>query len=129
VHDFLTVGAAAPLQEAAIAGLELPDSYYHGLRDLYTAKRDVFLNHLRATGLPFTEPHGAYYVLMDISSLGFTTDTEAAEWFVREIGVAGVPGSSFFREPEHRFIRFHFAKQVETLNAAGEKLARLKRGR
>ena len=129
VHDFLTVGAAAPLQEAAIAGLELPDSYYHGLRDLYTAKRDVFLNHLRATGLPFTEPQGAYYVLLDISSLGFQTDTEAAEWFVREIGVAGVPGSSFFREPEHRFIRFHFAKQVETLHAAGEKLLKVAQGR
>jgi aminotransferase len=81
------------------------------------------------TGLPFTEPHGAYYVPMDISSLGFATDTEAAEWFVREIGVAGVPGSSFFREPEHRFIRFHCAKQIETLNAAGEKLGRLKKGR
>jgi aminotransferase len=129
VHDFLTVGAAAPLQEAAVAGLELPDSYYHGLRDLYTEKRDVFLNHLRATGLPFTEPHGAYYVLMDISSLGFPTDTEAAEWFVKEIGVAGVPGSSFFREPEHRFIRFHYAKQLETLNAAGEKLLRVRQGR
>lgn len=129
VHDFLTVGAAAPLQEAAVSGLELPDSYYHGLRDLYTAKRDVFLSHLRATGLPFTEPHGAYYVLMDISSLGFPTDTEAAEWFVKEVGVAGVPGSSFFREPEHRFIRFHYAKQLETLNAAGEKLLRVKQGR
>ena len=129
VHDFLTVGAAAPLQEAAVAGLELPDSYYHGLRDLYTGKRDIFLNHLRATGLPFTEPHGAYYVLMDISSLGFPTDTEAAEWFVKEVGVAGVPGSSFFREPEHRFIRFHYAKQAETLNAAGEKLLRVKQGR
>lgn len=129
VHDFLTVGAAAPLQEAAVAGLELPDSYYHGLRDLYTGKRDIFLNHLRATGLPFTEPHGAYYVLMDISSLGFPTDTEAAEWFVKEVGVAGVPGSSFFREPEHRFIRFHYAKQAETLNAAGEKLLRVRQGR
>lgn len=129
VHDFLTVGAAAPLQEAAVAGLELPDSYYHGLQALYTEKRDVFLNHLRATGLPFTEPHGAYYVLMDISSLGFPTDTEAAEWFVREVGVAGVPGSSFFREPEHRFIRFHYAKQLETLNAAGEKLLRVRQGR
>jgi aminotransferase len=129
VHDFLTVGAAAPLQEAAVAGLELPDSYYHGLRDLYTAKRAVFLDHLRATGLPFTEPHGAYYVLMDISSLGFPTDTAAAEWFVKEVGVAGVPGSSFFREPEHRFIRFHYAKQLETLNAAGEQLLRVKQGR
>ena len=109
--------------EAAIAGLELPDCYYAGLRATYTAKRDVFLGHLRRTGLPFTEPQGAYYVLLDISSLGFATDTEAAEWFVREIGVAGVPGSSFFREPEHRFIRFHFAKKEDTLHAAGEKLA------
>ena len=127
VHDFLTVGAAAPLQEAAIAGLELPDSYYRGLRDLYTAKRDIFLNHLRATGLPFTEPQGAYYVLLDISSLSFENDTAAAEWFIKEIGVAGVPGSSFFREPEHRFIRFHFAKKEETLHAAGEKLMKLRR--
>lgn len=126
VHDFLTVGAAAPLQEAAVAGLELPDSYYQGLRDLYASKRDVFLEALRQTGLPFTEPQGAYYVLLDISSLGFSSDTEAAEWMVREIGVAGVPGSSFFREPEHRFIRFHFAKQEVTLKAAGERLRRLK---
>ncbi|MFN7563366.1 MAG: pyridoxal phosphate-dependent aminotransferase [Prosthecobacter sp.] len=123
VHDFLTVGAAAPLQEAAIAGLELPASYYAGLQATYSAKRETFLGHLRRTGLPFTEPQGAYYVLLDISSLGFATDTEAAEWFVREIGVAGVPGSSFFREPEHRFIRFHFAKKEDTLHAAGEKLA------
>jgi ligand-binding sensor domain-containing protein len=125
VHDFLTVGAAAPLQEAAVAGLELPDSYYAGLRGLYAAKRELFLGYLRPTGLPFTEPQGAYYVLVDISSLGFATDTGAAEWFVREIGVAGVPGSSFFREPEHRFIRFHFAKKEETLRAAGERLVRL----
>ena len=123
VHDFLTVGAAAPLQEAAVAGLTLPDSYYAGLRATYTAKRTIFLNHLRRTGLPFTEPQGAYYVLLDISSLGFTTDTEAAEYFVKTIGVAGVPGSSFFREPENRFIRFHFAKNEATLHAAGEKLA------
>ena len=125
VHDFLTVGAAAPLQEAAIAGLELPDSYYTGLRDLYTRKRDVFLASLRQIGLPFTEPQGAYYVMLDISSLGFACDTEAAEWFIREVGVAGVPGSSFFREPEHRFIRLHFAKKEETLRAAGSELLKL----
>ena len=125
VHDFLTVGAAAPLQEAAVAGLELPDSYYAGLQTLYTAKRDVFLSQLRQTGLPFTEPQGAYYVMLDISSLGFASDTQAAEWFVREVGVAGVPGSSFFREPENRFIRFHFAKKEETLRAAGERLLKL----
>jgi L-glutamine---4-(methylsulfanyl)-2-oxobutanoate aminotransferase len=122
VHDFLTVGAAAPLQEAAVAGLELPDSYYTGLRDLYTAKRDVFLDLLRKTGLPFTEPQGAYYVMVDISSLGFANDTAASEWFIREIGVAGVAGSSFFREPVNHLIRFHFAKNEETLRAAGERL-------
>jgi len=125
VHDFLTVGAAAPLQEAAVAGLELPDSYYAGLHDLYTRKRDVFLNYLRQTGLPFTEPQGAYYVMLDISSLGFARDLDAAEWFVREVGVAGVPGSSFFREPENRFIRFHFAKKEETLHTAGQCLLKL----
>lgn len=122
VHDFLTVGAAAPLQEAAVAGLTLPDSYYQGLRDGYTRKRDLFLTGLRSTGLPFTEPEGAYYVLVDVSSLGFETDTDAAEWMVREIGVAGVPGSSFFREPEHRYVRFHFAKREETLQAAISRL-------
>jgi len=110
VHDFLTVGAAAPLQEAAVAGLELADGYYAGLRELYSKKRDIFLGYLRRTGLPFTEPQGAYYVMLDISSLGFARDTAAAEWLVCELGVAGVPGSSFFREPENRFIRFHFAK-------------------
>jgi aminotransferase len=125
VHDFLTVGAAAPLQEAAVAGLEMPDSYYADLRELYTGKREAFLSYLRRTGLPFTEPQGAYYVMVDISSLGFARDTEAAEWFVREVGVAGVPGSSFFREAEHRFIRFHFAKKEETLRAAGERLLKL----
>jgi aminotransferase len=125
VHDFLTVGAAAPLQEAAVAGLTLPPEYYAGLRDLYTRKRDLFLGFLRRTGLTFTEPQGAYYVMLDISPLGFDDDTRAAEWFIREIGVAGVPGSSFFRHPEHRFLRLHFAKKEETLEAAGERLVRL----
>jgi L-glutamine---4-(methylsulfanyl)-2-oxobutanoate aminotransferase len=127
VHDFLTVGAAAPLQEAAVAGLELPDSYYQNLRQRYTAKRDLFKTILTKTGLKFTEPQGAYYTLLDISPFGFKTDLEAAQWMVQEIGVAGVPGSSFFREPEHRYLRFHFAKQEATLLAAGEKLAKLRR--
>jgi aminotransferase len=125
VHDFLTVGAAAPLQEAAIAGLTLPESYYIELRELYTRKRDLFLGLLRNTGLPFTEPQGAYYVMVDISSLGFATDTEASEWFIREVGVAGVAGSSFFREPVNHLLRFHFAKSEETLMAAGERLLRV----
>ena len=126
VHDFLTVGAAAPLQEAAVAGLELPESYYDDLLTSYTTKREVFLGYLRQTGLEFTEPQGAYYVLVNIEGLGFDTDSVAAEWMIREIGVAGVPGSSFFRDPEHRFIRFHFAKKEETLRAAGERLLRLR---
>jgi aspartate/methionine/tyrosine aminotransferase len=129
VHDFLTVGAAAPLQEAAVAGLELPASYYAEMAEGYARKRALFSGLLARTGLKFTEPQGAYYSLLDISPLGFKTDTEAAEWMVREVGLAGVPGSSFFREPEHRYIRFHFAKKEETLRAAGEKLARLARGR
>ena len=92
----------------------------------YTRKRDVFLGYLREIGLPFTEPQGAYYVMLDVSSLGFMRDADAAEWFVREIGVAGVPGSSFFREPVHNFVRFHFAKREETLHAAGERLRRVR---
>jgi aminotransferase len=129
VHDFLTVGAAAPLQEAAVAGLELPPSYYQEMAAGYARKRTLFSGLLAKTGLKHTEPQGAYYSLLDISPLGFKTDTEAAEWMVKEVGLAGVPGSSFFREPEHRYIRFHFAKKEETLLAAGDKLARLARGR
>ncbi len=126
VHDFLTVGAAAPLQEAAVSALELPDAYYHDMRDGYAARRTVFLDYLQRTGLPYSEPQGAYYVMVDISALGFANDTLASEWFIREIGVAGVPGSSFFREPEQRYIRFHFAKREETLHAAGERLLRVR---
>lgn len=125
VHDFLTVGAAAPLQEAAVAGLELPATYYAGLRESYSRKRAIFLDYLKRTGLSFTEPQGAYYVMVDISPLGFASDTEASEWFIRSVGVAGVAGSAFFREPENRFIRFHFAKSENILHAAGEKLLRL----
>ena len=125
VHDFLTVGAAAPLMEAAVGALELPDSYYAGLTELYSAKREIFLDILRGTGLPFTEPQGAYYVMVDITALGFASDTLASEWLIKEIGVAGVPGSSFFREPVNHLIRFHFAKREETLRAAGDRLAGL----
>jgi aspartate/methionine/tyrosine aminotransferase len=123
VHDFLTVGAAAPLQEAAVTALEFPDSYYADLLAEYTRKRDIFLGYLSRTGLPFTAPDGAYYTLVDISSLGFANDRVAAEELTKRIGVTGVPGSSFFREPVHRYIRFHFAKKDETLHRAGERLA------
>jgi aspartate/methionine/tyrosine aminotransferase len=128
VHDFLTVGAPAPLQEAAIAALELPESYYTELQASYTAKRDLFLGFLRRAGLRFSEPEGAYYVMVDISEFGIPSDLAFCEWLAAEVGVAAVPGSSFFREPVNRYIRFHFAKRPETLIAAGEKLLDL-RGR
>jgi aminotransferase len=125
VHDFLTVGAAAPLQEAAIAGLELPDSYYAELQASYTSKRDLFLGYLRRAGLQFSEPEGAYYVLVDISKFGCASDTEFCAWLAASIGVAAVPGSSFFRERVNNYIRFHFAKREDTLVAAGERLLKL----
>ena len=126
VHDFLTVGAAAPLQEAAVAGLELPESYYHELQAVYAEKRDVFLKYLDQAGLTYTKPQGAYYVMADISEFGWNDDTAFCEWLAREAGVAAVPGSSFFREPVKHLIRFHFAKQTPTLQAAGERLLKLR---
>ncbi len=123
VHDFLTVGAAAPLQEAAVTALEFPDSYYDQLLADYTRKRDLLLGYLAQTGLDYTIPQGAYYTLVDISPLGFADDRTAAEEITRTIGVTGVPGSSFFREPVHRYLRLHFAKKDETLHRAGERLA------
>ena len=122
VHDFLTVGAAAPLQEAAVAGLEMPDSYYLELQAVYAEKREVFLRHLDAAGLAYTRPQGAYYVMVDIAEFGWADDVAFAEWLAREVGVAGVPGSTFFRDPVRNLIRFHFAKQKPTLEAAGERL-------
>jgi aspartate/methionine/tyrosine aminotransferase len=125
VHDFLTVGAAAPLQEAAVTALELPPSYYDELQRSYTRKRDVLLGYLERAGLTFTRPQGAYYVMVDISRFGHPSDTDFCRWLAREIGVAAVPGSSFFREPDHRYMRLHFAKREDTLHAAGERLLRL----
>ena len=122
VHDFLTVGAAAPLQAAAVTALEFPDSYYAGLQAAYTAKRDLFLGALDRAGLTYSRPQGAYYVMVDVSGFGVTDDVAFSEWMAREVGVAGVPGSSFFREPVHNFVRFHFAKREETLRTAAERL-------
>jgi aminotransferase len=126
VHDFLTVGAAAPLQEAAVTALGLPDSYYDDLQALYTEKREVFLKYLDAAKLSYTRPEGAYYVMVDISEFGWEDDTAFCEWLAKDIGVAAVPGSSFFHEPVRNLIRFHFAKRTETLVAAGERLLRLR---
>ncbi|NTV03094.1 MAG: aminotransferase class I/II-fold pyridoxal phosphate-dependent enzyme [Chlorobiaceae bacterium] len=126
VHDFLTVGAAAPLQEAAVTALGFPDDYYERLLASYTEKRDLFLGWLERAGLTFTRPQGAYYVMVDVSEFGVKDDIAFCEWLAREVGVAAVPGSSFFREPVHDWIRFHFAKRPETLNAAGERLVGLR---
>jgi aminotransferase len=126
VHDFLTVGAAAPLQEAAVTALRLPDSYYAELLASYTRKRDVFLRALDDAGLTYTAPQGAYYVMVDVSEFCRTDDVGFCEWLAREVGVAAVPGSSFFHEPVRHLIRFHFAKREETLAAAGERLKALR---
>src|SRR5438874_5103954 len=126
VHDFLTVGAAAPLQEAAVTALELPDSYYKELQALYTKKRATFLRYLDEAGLEYSKPQGAYYVMVDISAFGWKSDVAFCEWMAREVGVAAVPGSSFFHEPVNNLIRLHFAKRSETLGAAGERLLTLR---
>lgn len=126
VHDFLTVGAAAPLMEAAVVGLEFPDSYYEGLRAHYTHMRDLFLNGIKEFGLNYNEPQGAYFVLVDISEFGASDDLEFCEWMAANVGVAAVPGSSFFKEDINNYIRFHFAKKDETLNAALERLSDLR---
>jgi aspartate/methionine/tyrosine aminotransferase len=118
VHDFLTVGAAAPLQEAAVTALNFPDSYYTGLRNSYAQKRELFLSGLDRLDIRYTIPQGAYYVMIDISEFGAESDLEFCEWLAREVGVAAVPGSSFFRENVNNFIRFHFAKKEETLAEA-----------
>ena len=123
VHDFLTVGAAAPLMEAAVVGLRFPDSYYEGLRVHYTHMKNLFTDGLKEIGLRFTEPQGAYYVLVDISEFGYESDLRFCEELAQKVGVGAVPGSSFFKKPENRYIRFHFAKRDATLNEALERLA------
>ncbi len=122
VHDFLTVGAAAPLQAAVIPGLNFEQDYYDKLQATYTHKRDLFLKGLKDVGLEFSEPQGAYYVLMDITPFGYDNDLEFCQVLAKEVGVGAVPGSSFFREPVNHLIRFHFAKKDETLNEALNRL-------
>ncbi|OGB96003.1 MAG: aminotransferase [candidate division NC10 bacterium RBG_16_65_8] len=126
VHDFLTVGAPAPLQEAAVTALRFDESYYAELLGSYARKRDVFLAALDDAGLRYTTPQGAYYVLVDVSEFSRDDDVGFCEWLAREVGVAAVPGSSFFHEPVRHLIRFHFAKREETLAAAGERLKKLR---
>lgn len=126
VHDFLTVGAAAPLMEAAVVGLQFGDDYYKGLQAHYTHMKELFTGGLRDLGLQFTDPQGAYYVLVDISEFGYESDLDFCEDLAKKVGVGAVPGSSFFKEPENRYIRFHFAKQDETLHEALNRLADMK---
>lgn len=127
VHDFLTVGAAAPLQEAAVTGLKFGNDYYRGLQAEYTEKRDLFLAGLERIGIRHTVPEGAYYILLDVSEYGYASDLDFCERLAQYVGVGAVPGSSFFKEPENRYIRLHFAKKNETLNEALERLSSIHR--
>lgn len=126
VHDFLTVGAAAPLQEAAVTGLRFGDDYYKWLQEKYTSKRNLFLKGLDDLKIAHTVPQGAYYILLDISEFGFDSDLEFCETLARDVGVGAVPGSSFFREPVNHLIRLHFAKKDETLYEALNRLESLR---
>ena len=131
VHDFLTVGAPSPLQEAACVGVNFPDEYYRDFSEMYREKRDYFCRRLDEMGLKHTLPQGTYFVLLDISDFlamekfeGFT-DLQFCEWMTREIKVAAVPGSSFFREPVNHLIRLHFARSKETLDEALNRLEKM----
>ncbi|MBI3421882.1 MAG: aminotransferase class I/II-fold pyridoxal phosphate-dependent enzyme [Acidobacteria bacterium] len=128
VHDFLTVGAAAPLQEAGVHALSLPQSYYDKLQTTYLQKRDFLLGVLEEAGFRCYKPDGAYYIMTDISRFGFANDVEFTKYLISEIGVAVVPGSSFYSQPElgAQQIRFCYCKREETLQAAAEKLQKLK---
>lgn len=127
VHDFLTVGAAAPLQEAVVTGLRFGQDYYDGLLAEYTHKRDLFLRGLDDIGLVHNVPQGAYYVMLDISEFGYQSDLEFCETLAEKVGVGAVPGSSFFREDVNHLIRFHFAKKDETLYEALNRLESIRK--
>lgn len=128
VHDFLTVGAAHPLQVAGAYALSLPESYYAGLQLEYQSKRDYIIPVLQDVGFECDYPQGAYYVMCDISKFGFKDDVEFTRHLIKEIGVAVVPGSSFYKDESlgKRFVRFCFCKKDETLEAAAERLQKLK---
>jgi aminotransferase len=128
VHDFLTVGAAAPLQSAGAYALSLPPSYYDQLQRDYRARRDLILPELEKAGFGTFSPDGAYYVMTDISGFGFKNDVEFTRHLIREIGVACVPGSSFYSDPAlgAQQVRFCFCKKDETLLLAAERLTKLR---
>ena len=128
VHDFLTVGAAAPLQEAGALALKLPDEYYLQLAETYRLKRDFICELLEQAGFRCFVPRGAYYVMTDVSGFNYPDDVTFAKYLVEKIGVAVVPGSSFFNDPADgkNLVRFTFCKTEKTLRAAAEKLAKLR---
>ena len=126
VHDFLTIGAAAPLMEAVVVGLNFGDEYYEELQQHYTHMKELFCGGLSDIGLSFVEPQGAYYVMVDISEFGYGNDYDFAVDLARKVGVGSVPGSSFFKEDVHDYVRFHFAKKDETLKAALDRLAEIR---
>jgi aminotransferase len=126
VHDFLTVGAAAPLQEAVVVALRFGEEYYQDLLRIYTEKRELFLKGLDKLGLQHTTPDGAYYVLLDISEFGYESDLDFCEKLAEKVGVGAVPGSCFFKEEVNHLIRFHFAKKNDTLYEALNRLECMK---
>ena len=128
VHDFLTVGAAAPLQAAGAYALSLPPGYYESMRADYQHRRDLFLPALERAGFRVFRPRGAYYVMADIGDFGFANDVEFTRHLIRNVGVACVPGSSFYSDPaaDSSFVRFCFCKKDETLMAAVERLEKLR---
>jgi aspartate/methionine/tyrosine aminotransferase len=129
VHDFLTVGAPAPLQEAGAVALSLPAEYYAKLAEGYRVRRDHLIPALRSAGFQCFVPRGAYYVMTDVSGFGFDDDVSFVSYLVKDIGVAAVPGSSFYRNARDgaKQVRFAFCKKVETLDAAAERLGKLRR--
>ena len=127
VHDFLTVCAPSPLQEAVIPALELPQSYYDAFAAEYTEKKDILVNGLNEIGIRFSEPQGSYFMMIDISDFAHgRNDVAFCEDLVRKVGVAAVPGSSFFKEPVDHLARVHFSKKNETLYDAIERLRGIK---
>lgn len=125
LHDYLTLCAPSPLQEAAVTALRFPDSYYSQLQAEYTRRRDSFLNSLDQAHLSYIPPQGTFFVLVDISRFGFEDDHAFCHWLAAEVGVVGVPGSYFFHEPETRYIRLNFAKSDKTMAEAGRRLLAL----
>jgi aminotransferase len=127
IHDFTVVGAASPLQETALTALNFGDDYYQELQAHYTHMKEIFTGGLRNLGFKFTEPQGTYFVMMDISDFGYKSDDQFCIDLAQKVGVAAVPGSSFFREPVNHLIRFHFAKKDETLYDALNRLESLRK--